>query len=148
MSSYLDTMSNLSRACLLALLAGCVGPAASFAQTAPPAAPAQGPAAARPAPPTRDAKTPGYVTATSATELPDGAVPPVDATGNFVLGPTHPASPDMADQDGVPHGVVHTFIMDSSASRINPGIARTPGTRPQLDPSNPAKRIVQSGPAK
>jgi enterochelin esterase-like enzyme len=54
----------------------------------------------------------------------------------------------MTDQDGVPHGLVHTFMMDSSASTIYPGIARTPGTRPELDPSNPAKRIVQSGPAK
>ena len=43
----------------------------------PPAAP---PAtqAPRPPTPTRDPRTPGYVTATSATELPDGAVPPVD----------------------------------------------------------------------
>jgi len=38
--------------------------------------------------------------------------------------------------------------MDSSASPIYPGIARVPGTRPELDPTNPAKRIVQSGPAK
>ena len=30
----------------------------------------------RPPPPTRDPRTPGYVTATNATELPDGAVPP------------------------------------------------------------------------
>ena len=54
----------------------------------------------------------------------------------------------MTDQDGVPHGLVHTFMMDSSASTIYPGIARVPGTRPELDPANPAKRIVQSGPAK
>jgi enterochelin esterase-like enzyme len=53
----------------------------------------------------------------------------------------------MTDQDGVPHGIVHTFMMDSSASTLYPGIARKPGTRPELDPSNPAKRIVDSGPA-
>jgi enterochelin esterase-like enzyme len=54
----------------------------------------------------------------------------------------------MTDQDGVPHGLVHTFMMDSSASAIYPGIARVAGTRPELDPANPAKRIVQSGPAR
>ncbi len=131
-------------------LAQGVAPAAApaAASSASPAAQPAGAPPARPPAPTRDPKTPGYVTATSATELPDGAVPPVDATGNFILGPTHPAAPEMTDQDGVPHGVVHTFIMDSSASRIYPGIARAPGTRPQLDPGNPAKRIVQSGPAK
>ena len=44
------------------------------------------PAPARPTPPTRDPHTPGYVTAK---ELPDGAVPPADADGNFIIGPTH-----------------------------------------------------------
>ena len=83
-----------------------------------------------------------------ATELPDGAVPPPDKSGNFVLGPAHPPAPEMTDQDGVPHGLVHTFMMDSSASAIYPGIARVAGTRPELDPANPAKRIVQSGPAR
>jgi enterochelin esterase-like enzyme len=38
-------------------------------------------------------------------------------------------------------------MIDSSASKIYPGIARAAGTRAELDPSNPAKRIVQSGPA-
>ena len=141
---------------LVIVLSGCVAAGSALAQTAPTST-AQSPAAAQPAPPppggrppapTRDPKTPGYVTATNATELPDGAVPPLDKTGNFVLGPTHPPAPEMTDQDGVPHGLVHTFMMDSSASTIYPGIARVPGTRPELDPANPAKRIVQSGPAK
>jgi iron(III)-enterobactin esterase len=115
--------------------------------TCPAVAAAQGAPGARPAPPTRDPRTPGYVTATDATELPDGAVPPVDAIGNFILGPTKPPAPEMTDRVGVPHGIVHTFVMDSTASPIYPGIARTPGTRPQVDPSNPARRIVESGPA-
>jgi hypothetical protein len=120
------------------------------AAPAPPAAPAAAqPAtpAARPPAPTRDARTPGYATATSATELADGAVPPVRATGNFILGPAHPAAPEMTDQVGVPHGIVHSFVMDSTASKIYPGIARVAGTRPTVDPSDPARRIVQSGPA-
>ena len=49
---------------------------------------------ARPTPPTRDPHTPGYVTAK---ELPDGAVPPADADGNFIIGPTHNAG---AGDDG------------------------------------------------
>ena len=53
----------------------------------------------------------------------------------------------MTDQDGVPQGTVHTFMMDSSDSKIYPGIARDPGTRPEPDPANPAKLIVQSRPA-
>ena len=122
----------------------------SPAAPAPPAAPAAAQPAtpiARPPAPTRDARTPGYATATSATELAEGGAPPVTATGNFILGPTHPAAPEMTDQVGVPHGVVHTFVMDSTASSIYPGIARVPGTRPTIDPSDPARRIVQSGPA-
>jgi len=143
---------------LVIVLSGCVAAGPALAQTAPsPAtAPAAAPTAAppqtappaRPSAPTRDPKTPGYVTATNATELPDGAVPPPDKSGNFVLGAAHPPAPEMTDQDGVPHGLVHTFMMDSSASAIYPGIARAPGTRPEVDPVNPAKRIVQSGPAR
>jgi enterochelin esterase family protein len=143
---------------LVIVLSGCVAAGPALAQTAPsPAtAPAAAPTAAppqtappaRPSAPTRDPKTPGYVTATNATELADGDVPPPDKSGNFVLGPAHPPAPEMTDQDGVPHGLVHTFMMDSSASAIYPGIARAPGTRPEVDPVNPAKRIVQSGPAR
>jgi hypothetical protein len=40
-----------------------------------------------------DPNTPGYV---SAKELPDGAVPPADAYGNFIIGPTHNPAPEMA----------------------------------------------------
>ena len=101
----------------------------------------------RPPAPVRDPRTPGYVTATNATELPDGAVPPVDAYGNYILGPTHPPAPETVAQDGVPRGVVHTFTMNSGDSRIYPGIARTPGSRATVDPADPAKRIVSSGPA-
>ena len=142
----------LLRVWLVVSLCGSVAAGSARAQgtgTAPPPATtaAAAPPAARPPAPTRDPRTPGYATATNATELPDGAVPPVSASGNFILGSTHPPAPEMTDQVGVPHGIVHTFVMDSSASQIYPGIARAAGTRPALDPSNPAKRIVQSGPA-
>jgi iron(III)-enterobactin esterase len=87
---------------------------AAMAQNAPqqPAAttPApQEPAATTPAPqqpargrgtpaPTRDPQTAGYV---AATMLADGAVPPADAIGNFVIGPTHTPAPEMTAQPGV-----------------------------------------------
>ena len=92
-------------------------------------------------------RAPRVRTATNATELTDGAVPPIDVSGNFILGPTHPAAPEVVAQDGVPQGAVHEFTMSSADSKIYPGIARTPGTRAEVDPQDPAKRIVSSGPA-
>ena len=74
-------------------------------------------------PPTRDPHTPGFVTAT---ELPDGAVPPVDADGNFIIGPTHHPAPEMMVQTNVPQGTVFNFTMSSADSKIYPGIAREP----------------------
>jgi len=99
-------------------------------------APAQNP---RPAPPTRDPSAPGYV---AAKPLPDGEVPPPDADGNFVIGPTHTPAPDSIPQDGVPHGRIVEFTMVSSESRIYPGIAREPGTFGTPDPRDPSRLIV------
>jgi hypothetical protein len=97
------------------------------------------PPAPRPAPPTRDPNTPGYVTAR---ELPDGAVPPPDADGNFIIGPTHRPAPEAVVQDGVPQGTVYNFTMSSANSRIYPGIARDAGTFGTVDPGDPAKLVV------
>src|SRR3954471_14626186 len=95
--------------------------------------------APRPVPPTRDPNTPGYVTAK---ELPDGAVPPADADGNFIIGPTHKRAAEMAVQEGVPQGEVFNLTMKSTDSKIHPGIARDQGTFGSVDPSDPAKLIV------
>jgi enterochelin esterase-like enzyme len=94
---------------------------------------------ARPTPPTRDPHTPGYV---AATELPDGAIPPADADGNFILGPTHTPAPEMLPHPGVPQGTVLEFTMSSADSKLYPGIARDPGTFGTSDPSDPAKLLV------
>jgi enterochelin esterase-like enzyme len=114
----------------------------AMAQT-PPAAtpPAQQPTAParRPTPPTRDPHAAGYV---AAKELPDGAVAPVNAEGNFIIGPTHDPAPETIVKDGVPQGTVYTFTMSSADSRIYPGIARDPGTFGTPDPADPAKLIV------
>jgi iron(III)-enterobactin esterase len=96
-------------------------------------------AQSRPTPPTRDPHTAGYVTAT---ELVDGANAPADKDGNFILGPMHPSAPEMAVQKGVPQGDVFTFTMNSTDSKLYPGIAREPRTFGTVDPHNPAKLIV------
>jgi len=112
---------------------------AAMAQT-----PAAAPRPARPAPPTRDPNTAGYVTAK---DLPDGANAPVNADGNFILGPTHNPAPEMAVQDGVPQGSVFEFTMASTDSKIYSGIAREANTFARPDPDNPTKLIVSSHPA-
>ncbi len=94
---------------------------------------------ARPTPPTRDPHTSGYV---SAKELPDATVAPKDADGNFILGPTHIPAPEMTPQAGVPQGTVSTFTMQSSDSKIYPGIAREANTFGTADPTDPAKMVV------
>jgi enterochelin esterase-like enzyme len=93
----------------------------------------------RPTPPTRDPETPGYVTAKA---LPDGTNAPANSDGNFILGPTHNPAPEMTAQEGVPQGAVYTFTMESSESKIYPGIARDPNTFGKPDPANPAKLLV------
>jgi enterochelin esterase-like enzyme len=114
---------------------GMTGLAMAQAGANPPAA--QTPP--RPVPPTRDPNTPGFVTAK---ELPDGAVPPADADGNFIIGPTHTPAPEMTVQEGLPQGTVYNFTMSSADSKIYPGIARDAGTFGTVDPADPAKLIV------
>ena len=123
----------MRRSCwsLLALLVCALGAVAQTTSAAPPAA--------RPTPPTRDPHTPGYV---AATELPDGAVPPANADGNFILGPTHNPAPESLPHEGVPQGAVYEFTMNSAESKIYPGIARDPGTFGTPDPANAARLMV------
>ena len=127
----------LGIAFLISLMAG-VNPA--MAQAAPSAT-----RTTRPTPPTRDPNTPGFVTAR---ELPDGAQPPADADGNFIIGPTHQRAPEMTVLQGVPQGTVFNFTMKSFDSKIYPGIAREPNTFGTADPTDPTKmKITSSHPA-
>jgi len=108
----------------------------------PPAAgqpPAAAPRQGRPQPPTRDPHTPGYVTAK---ELTDGAIPSPKEDGNFIIGPTHTRAPEMTVQEGVPQGEIFNFTMESTDSKIYPGIARENGTLGVGDPNDPTKMIV------
>jgi enterochelin esterase-like enzyme len=93
--------------------------------------------AARPAPPTRDPHSPGFV---DKKELPDGAVPPVNVDGNFLIGPTHNPAAETLNRDL--DGTVYTFTMSSADSTTYPGIARDAGTFGTPDPGDPAKLIV------
>ena len=93
----------------------------------------------RPTPPTRNPNSPGYV---RAQDLPDGSNPPANADGNFIIGPTHDVPPEMSVQDGIPRGTVTEFTMNSSDSKVYPGIARDPSTSGTIDPANPAKLVV------
>lgn len=136
----------LSIASIITLTAGFA--ALNGQAPAPTPAPAPAPTASgrppRPAPPTRDPHSPGYVTAK---ELPDGAVPPPTEDGNFIIGPTHNPAPEMTVQEGVPQGTIYNFTMESTDSKFYPGIAREPNTFARPDPSDPTKLLVSSHPA-
>jgi enterochelin esterase family protein len=101
--------------------------------------PAQAQHTERPAPPTRDPHTQGYVTGK---ELPDGSNPSANEDGNFILGPTHSSAPEISGHNGVSNGTVFEFTMNSADSKIYPGIARDANTFGTVDPGEPAKLIV------
>jgi enterochelin esterase family protein len=130
----LPIISALSISSLTIALIGA-GPAIAQAPAAPPASTHP----IRPTPPTRDPNTSGYV---RAKELSDGVNPPANADGNFIIGPTHNPAPEMLERDGVPHGTVYEFTMNSTDSKIYPGIARQADTWVTVDPADPAKPVV------
>ncbi len=144
---------NVSRGAWTVLIAALMTAPSAWAQTpepgaapqvpAQPASPAEPAATPRRPPrapaPTRDPHTDGYV---QAKDLPDGELPPAEADGNFVLGPTHNRAPEADPQEGVPQGTIYNFTMSSADSKIYPGIARDQGTFGTPDPADPAKLVV------
>jgi enterochelin esterase family protein len=84
--------------------------------------------------PTRDPHTAGYVTAT---DLSDNTLPTPTQNGNFIIGPTHTPAPESSFQPNVLE-----FTMNSTDSKLYPGIARDPGTFGTPDPTDPAKLLV------
>jgi enterochelin esterase-like enzyme len=142
-------MISLNSAMLVCSISAVCAAIAVMGQTAQPnaaapatasqgqAQPSQRQAPARPAFPTRSRHEPGYV---AAKELADGANAPADEDGNFILGPTHTAAPEMADE--MLQGTVVEFTMNSEDSKLYPGIAREPHTFGTPDPNDPAKLIV------
>lgn len=120
---------------------------AAPATATPPAAKAP----PRPAPPTRLPTAPGTPKLTpaggKAGELKGtpGVNPPLDAEGDFLIGPDYAPCPELTVVPGVPVGRVEQFVMDSKDSKFyNPGIAREVfGT---VDPKNPKTLIVDTHP--
>jgi enterochelin esterase family protein len=83
--------------------------------------------------------------ASNPTEAVPGANPPPNVDGNFLIGPTYIAAPELAVTAGVPQGRVEQFSMESTNSKFYPGIARNaPGT---VDPGNPKTLRVETHPA-
>ena len=134
-----DGMTSISCSLRVCFLVGLIAvSSAAFGQSAL-VGPPVGQRVERPAPPTRDPHTVGYV---QAKELPDGAIPPASVDGNFIIGPTYSASAETSGQAEVPKGTVIEFTMNSSDSKIYPGIARDAGTYVTADPSDPIKPVV------
>jgi enterochelin esterase-like enzyme len=74
-----------------------------------------------------------------------GANPPANADGDFLIGPTYVAAPELTVVPGVPEGKVLQFTMDSTSSEFYPGIARSAvGT---VDPKNPKTLVVDIHPS-
>ena len=127
----------LSIASLISLTIGLDPAMAQAPPTVQAPGPVQAPAAAvggraaRSPAPTRDPHTAGYV---AAIELADGTNASPKEEGNFILGPTHPPAPEMTAQEGVPHGTIYNFTMESADSKFYPGVARDPNPAGQAGP--------------
>ena len=94
---------------------------------------------ARPRPPTRPANGPGAPVFTPAgiksgeaakLEGAPGANPPVNADGDFIIGPVYVPAPELTVVEGVPRGTVHRLTMKSEDSKIFPGITKVPPDGP------------------
>lgn len=92
------------------------------------------------APPTRKFDAAG---APKFIKLDQGENPPVDANGNFLIGPKYtPATENDVAKD-VPAGKVMQFTIDSRETKLlNPGIARK--VFGKVDPNNPKTLIVDT----
>jgi len=93
----------------------------------------------RPTPPTRPADGEG---APVFTRVAAGGNAPVDANGDFLIGPEYRPPAELNVAAGVPQGKVEQFTLDSADSKFYPGIARDVfGT---VDPANPKTLIVET----
>lgn len=147
-------MKRILTALFVGLTASLLQPAATWGADAPksdapkPAAPkSQSPAPrppARPQPPARPFDAPGAPPFTRLDGKP-GAMPPLDAVGDFVIGPEYAAAAETKAVAGVPQGKVVQFSIDSKDCKsFNPGIARKEFGK--VDPENPKTLIVETHP--
>ena len=98
--------------------------------------------AQRPTPPVRNFDDPGAPDFIRLDDKP-GVNPPVDAVGNYVIGPDYKPAPERQAAKDTPKGKVTQFTIDSKTTKLlNPGIAREVfGT---VDPKNPRTLIVET----
>jgi enterochelin esterase-like enzyme len=101
-------------------------------------------------PPTRPADGPGAPKWTVVGAKPGdtalrgapGMNAPVDADGDFLIGPDYQPAKELDVVDGVPRGSLTQFAMESVNSKFYPGVAREGfGT---VDPNNPKTMIVKT----
>jgi enterochelin esterase-like enzyme len=93
----------------------------------------------RPQPPVRPPDAPGTPVLTPVgeghgqSELrgAPGANPPVDADGDFLIGPDYVNAPETIAIAGVPKGAIRTITMRSEDSKIYPGITKVPPGGPE-----------------
>jgi enterochelin esterase-like enzyme len=91
-------------------------------------------------PPTRKFDAPG---SPPFKVLSAGDNPPLNADGNFVIGPEYRPAPERKVVDDVPRGQVKQFTIDSKETKLfNPGIARR--VFGKVDPNNPKTLIVDT----
>lgn len=77
--------------------------------------------------------------------LKTGENPPLEANGNFAIGPEYVSSPERKTVDGVLQGKLQQFDIDSKETKLlNPGIARN--VFGKVDPNNPKTLIVETHP--
>src|SRR4051794_22330423 len=95
-------------------------------------------AADRPTPPTRPPNAEG---APKFTQAPSGGNAPIDALGDFLIGPVYPPADELIAAEGVPKGTVQQFVMKSEDSKFYPGVARD--VFGSVDPNNPRTLIVE-----
>jgi len=96
----------------------------------------------KPEPPTRPFDAPGAPEFIRLDGKP-GVNPPLDADGDFLVGPEYVAAPETKVIPGVPQGRVEQFLIDSTTTeRFNPGIARDEFGI--VDPDNPKTLIVET----
>ncbi|YCM43291.1 alpha/beta hydrolase-fold protein [Verrucomicrobiaceae bacterium 227] len=98
--------------------------------------------AQRPKPPVRTFDAPGAPGFIRLDDKP-GVNPPVDAIGNYVIGPNYKPAPERRASKDTPKGTITEFTIDSKTTKLlNPGIARKVfGT---VDPRNPKTLIVET----
>ena len=72
-----------------------------------------------------------------------GLYPPVEANGNYLIGPVYRPAPELKSAPDVPQGKIHLFTIDSRTTKLlNPGIARKEFGK--VDPNNPRTLIVDT----